>query len=153
MNWTIKKAEGFFFFLMLLNCGVGEDSWRSLGLQGQRFNPNGNQSWILIRRTDAEALTLWPLDAKNWLTGKDPDSGKDWRWEKGMTEDEMVGWHHRLDGHEFEQAPDRVMDREAWCDAVHGVAKSRTKLSGWTELILTLKNFISQTQISYRIVR
>ena len=71
-------------------------------------NPKGNQSWILIGRTDAEAETsvLWPPDIKNWLTGKDPDAGKDWRWdEKGTTEDEMVGWHHWLHGHEFEQAP------------------------------------------------
>ena len=70
-------------------------------------NPKGNQSWIFIRRTDAEAEApiLWPPDAKNWLIGKDPDAGKDWRQEeKGMTEDEMVGWHHWLDGHEFEQA-------------------------------------------------
>jgi len=70
-------------------------------------NPKGNQSWIFIGRTDAEAetLILWPPDAKNWLIGKDPDAGKDWRQEeKGMTEDEMVGWHHRLDRHEFEQA-------------------------------------------------
>ena len=68
----------------------------------------GNQSWIFIRRTDAEAEApiLWPLDAKNWLTGKDSIAGKDWRQkEKGMTEDEMIGWHHQLDGHEFEQAP------------------------------------------------
>ena len=68
--------------------------------------PKENQSWIFIRRTDteAEAPILWLLDAKNWLTGKDPDAGKDWRREeKGMTEDEMVGWHHQLDGHEFEQ--------------------------------------------------
>ena len=68
-------------------------------------NPQGNQSWIFIGRTDAEAETpiLWPPDAKNWLTGKDPDAGKDWRWEeKGMTKDEIVGWHHQLDGHEFE---------------------------------------------------
>ena len=67
----------------------------------------GNQSWIFIGRTDIEAETpiLWPPDAKNWLIGKGPDAGKEWRWEeKGMTEDEMVGWHHQLDGHEFEQA-------------------------------------------------
>ena len=73
----------------------------------QPVHPKGNQSWIFIGRTDAEAETpvLWPPDAKNWFTGKDPDAGKDWRWEeKGVTEDEMVGWHHRLDGHEFEQA-------------------------------------------------
>ena len=65
----------------------------------------GNQFWIFIGRTDAEPETpiLWPPDVKNWLTGKDPDAGKDWRWEeKGMTEYEMVGWHHRLNGHEFE---------------------------------------------------
>ena len=71
-------------------------------------NPKGNQSWILIGRTDAEAEApiLWPPDAKNWPIGKDPDAGKDWRWkEKGTTEDEMVGWHHRLNEHEFEQAP------------------------------------------------
>ena len=67
-------------------------------------NPKGNQSWILIERTDAqaEAPILWPPDVKNWLTGKDPDAGKDWRQAKGMT---MTGWHHRVDGHEFEQAP------------------------------------------------
>ena len=73
----------------------------------QPVHPKGNQSWIFIGRTDAEAETpiLWPPDAKNWLIWKDPDAGKDWRWEeKGMTEDEMVGWHHQLNGHEFEQA-------------------------------------------------
>ena len=67
-------------------------------------NPKGNQLWILIGRTDAEAETpiLWPPDAKSWLTGKDPDAGKDGRQEeKGMIEDEMVGWHHLLNGHEF----------------------------------------------------
>ena len=71
----------------------------------QPVNPKRNQSWILIGRTGAEAETpkLWPPDMKNWLIEKDPDAGKDWRWEeKGTTEDEMVGWHHRLDGHEFE---------------------------------------------------
>ena len=74
----------------------------------QPVHPKGNQSWIFIGRTDAEAETavLWPPDVKNWLLGKDPDAGKDLRKkEKGMTEDEMVGWHHQLDGHEFEQAP------------------------------------------------
>ena len=70
-------------------------------------NHKGNQPWIFIGRTDAEAETpiLWPPYAKNSLIGKDPDAGRDWRWEeKGTTEDEMVGWHHWLDGHEFEQA-------------------------------------------------
>ena len=71
----------------------------------QPVYPEGNQSWIFFGRTDVEAKTpiLWPPDAKSWLIGKDPDAGKDWRWEeKGMTEDEMVGWHHWLNGHEFE---------------------------------------------------
>ena len=71
----------------------------------QPVHPKGNQSWIFIGRTDAEAgtLMLWPPDGKNWLIWKDSDAGKDWRQEeKGTTEDEMVGWHHRLNGHEFE---------------------------------------------------
>ena len=74
----------------------------------QPVHPKRNQSWIFIGRTDAEAEApvLWPLDAKNWLTQKDPDAEKDWRLEKkGMTEDKMVGWHHRLNGHEFFSTP------------------------------------------------
>ena len=70
-------------------------------------NPKGNQSWMFIGRTDAKAetLILWPPDVKNWLIWKDPDAGKDWRWEeKGTTKVEMVRWHHRLNGREFEQA-------------------------------------------------
>ena len=73
----------------------------------ESINPKGNQSWIVIRRTDAEAGApiLWPPDVKNWLTRKDSEAEKDWRQEeKGATEDEMVGWHHQLDGCEFEQA-------------------------------------------------
>ena len=73
----------------------------------QPVHPKGNQSWIFIGRTDAEAETpiLWPPDVKSWLIGKDPDAGKDWRQEeKGTTEDEIVGWHHRFDAHKFEQA-------------------------------------------------
>ena len=75
----------------------------------QPVHPKGNQSWIFTGRTDVEAETpiLWSPDVKNWLTGKDPDAGKDWSHEKkGTAEDEMVGWHHQLDGHEFEQALD-----------------------------------------------
>ena len=72
----------------------------------QPVHPKGNQSWIFIGRTEAEAETpiLWPPDMKSWLIGKDSDAGKVWRQEKGTREDEMVGWHHQLDGHEFEQA-------------------------------------------------
>ena len=72
--------------------------------ESKPVHPKGNQSRLFIGKTDAEAETpiLWPLDAKNWLTGKDPDAGKDWMWEeKGMTEDVMVEWHHRLNGREF----------------------------------------------------
>ena len=91
--------------MMLLNCGAGEDSWRSLGLQGDL---KGNQSWILLRRTDAEAKVpiLWPPDAKSWLIGKDSDSGKDCgQEEKGSAEDEMAAWSHQFNGHEPGQTP------------------------------------------------
>ena len=71
---------------------------------GQQGDPKGNQSWIFTGKTDAEAEApiLWPPDANDWLLGKDPDAGKDWKWKKGTTENEMVGWHHQLDGHESE---------------------------------------------------
>ena len=129
---------------MLLNCGVGEDSWESLAQQESKpVNPKGNKPWILIGSTDAEAETpiLWPPDVKSWLIWKDPDVGKDWRWEKGTTEDEMVGWHHRLSGHEFEQAPG-VVDGQGGlaCCSPWGHRESdtteRLKWTGlnWTEL-------------------
>ena len=106
------------------------------------LNPKGNQSWIFIGRTDAEAEApiLWPPDVKSQFTGKDPDTGKDWRQdEKGTTEDEMVGSHHWLDGHEFEHQK-LVMDKEAWCASVHGDTKSQTQLSNWTEHVLGLED-------------
>ena len=88
--------------LILLNCGVGEDSWESLGRKEiQAVHPKGDQSWVFIGRTDAEGETpvIWPPDGKNWLIGKETDVGKDWKLEKGMTEDEMVRWHHQLDSY------------------------------------------------------
>ena len=102
-SWTIKKAEcrridAFELWywrrlLRVLDCK-----------EIQSVHPKGDQSWVFIERTDVEAEIpiLWASYAKNWLIWKDPDAGKDWRWEKGMTEDEMVGWHHWLNGHEFE---------------------------------------------------
>ena len=90
-------------------------------------NVKGNQPWIFIGRTDAEADApiLWPPNVRNWFIGKDPDAGKDWRQEeKEGTKDMMVGWHHRLNGCEFEQTQGDGEDREAWCAAVCQVAKS-----------------------------
>ena len=102
--WTIKKAEHWRIDGFKLWC------WKRLlspldHKEIQLVNPKGNQSWIFTGRTDAETQILWPPVVKNWLIGRDLDAGKGWRQEeKGMTEDEMVGWHHWLDGHEFEQA-------------------------------------------------
>ena len=90
---------------MVLNCGVGEDPWESLDCKEiQPVHPKGDQSGVLIGRNDAKVETpvLWPPDVKSWLIWKDPDAGKDWgQEEKGKTEDEIDGWHQRLDGHEF----------------------------------------------------
>ena len=107
--------------------------------ESQTVPPKGNQSWVFIGRTDAEAETsiLWLPDVKNWLTWKDPDAGKDWRQEeKGMTEDEMIGWHHWLYGHEFEWTPG-VVDGQGslvYCSP-WGWKKSDTEQLNWTELI------------------
>ena len=98
-------------------------------------NLEGNQSWTFIGKIDAEAETpvCWSPDAKNWLTGKDPDAGKDWRQEeKGMTEDEIVGWHHWLDGHEFEQAQG-VGDGDVWlfCNPLEKERTTHFSILSW----------------------
>ena len=113
-------------------------------------HPKGNQSWIFIGRTDpeAEAPILWPPDEKNWLTGKDPDAGKDWKQEeKGMTEDKIIGGRHRPNEHEFKQAPEVCNGQESLaCCSPWG--HKQTWLSSWTELNL----FLFTSSLSFPLV-
>ena len=99
-NWSYKQQ------FMSLGIPCWSSGWDCKEVQP--IHPKGDQSWVFIGRTDAKAETpiLWPPNGKSWLSGKDPDAGRDW-WqeEKGTTEDEMAGWHHQLDGHEFEWTP------------------------------------------------
>ena len=103
----------------------------------QQIHPKGDQSWVFIGRTDAEAETpiLWPPDGKSWLTGKNPDAGKDWgQEEKGTSEDEMAGWYRWLDEHEFEQTP-RAVDEQgglACCDSRGRKESDMTEWLNWT---------------------
>ena len=132
--------------LMLLNCGVGEDSWESLGLQGDPSSPSLKEisPGCFFGKNDAKAETplLWPPHAKSWLIGEDPDAGRDWEQEeKGTTDDEMAGWHQWLDGRESEWTPGDgdgqggLMCCESW-----GCKKSdMTKRLNWTELLVLLK--------------
>ena len=128
--------------LMLLNCGVGEDSWESpLDCKEiQLVHSEGDQPWDFFGRNDAEAETpvLWPLHEKSWLIGKDSDAGRDWgQEEKGTTEDEMAGCHHWLDGRESEWTPG-VGDGQgglACCDLWGRKESDMTERLNWTELM------------------
>ena len=109
----------------------------------QPVHPKGDQSWVFIGRFDVEGETpiLWPPDVKSLLIWKDPDAGKDWgQEEKGMTEDEMVGWHHRLNGHEFGCAPGVGVGQGSLACCSSWVTKSQTWLSDWTTVHGVLKN-------------
>ena len=104
----------------------------------QPAHPKGDQSWVFIGKTDAEAETpiLWPPHVKSWLVGKDPDAGRNWgQEEKGMTEDEMAGWHHRLDGHKFEQSLGVYVGQGglACCDSWGCKESDMTEWLNWTE--------------------
>ena len=130
-SWAIKKAEFQRIDAFKLWCW-----WRLLETldfkEINQVNPKGNQPWIFIGRTDAETPIFWPPDARSWFIGKDPDAGKDWgQKEKGMAEDEMVGWHHRQNEHEFEQAlRDGEGQRSLECYSPCGVKESDI-LSSW----------------------
>ena len=101
----------------------------------KQVSPKGNQSWIFIGRTEAEAPIFWPLDVKNCLIGKDHDAGKDWRQEeKGKTENEMVGWRPDMMDMNLSKLRETVKEREAWHAAVHRVTKNQTWLSDWTTI-------------------
>ena len=138
-SWTIKKAEHqridafeLWYWRRLFESPLDCKKIQSV-------HPKGNQSWMLTGRTDVVAETPidWPPDVKNWLTGKVPDAGKDWKQEvKRTTEDEMVGWHYRLNGHVMclSKLWELVMDTGAWNGALHGVTKRWTRLRDWTEL-------------------
>ena len=131
-SWALKN---WYFWTMVLEKTLESPlDWKEI----QPVHSEGDQSWVFIGRTDAEAETpiLWPPDGKSWLVGRDPDAGRDWgQEEKGMTEDEMAEWHYRLDGCEFEWTPG-VGDGQgglACCDSYGHKVSDTTEQLNWTE--------------------
>ena len=126
---------------MLLNCGVGEDSWESLGLQGDPTSPFQRRSvLVFFGKTDAKAETpiLWPPHAKSWLIGEESDAGKDWGQENRTTEDEMAGWHHWLNGRESEWTlgGDDGQGGLACCSSWGHKELNTPEQLNWTELLM-----------------
>ena len=139
--WELDHKKGWvlknwcFWTVVLEKTLESPLNWKEI----KPVNLKGNQLWVFFGRTDAEAPIFWPPYVKNWFNGKVPDAGKDWRQEeKGTTEDEMVGRHHRLNGREFDKFQEMVKDREAWLAAVPGLANCWTWLSNSTATIAPL---------------
>ena len=133
--------------LKLLNCVVGEDSWESLGLQEDPNSQSWRKSILNIHCKDwswswsSNTFSTWCEELTHWI---DHNAGKDWGPEKkGTTEDEMVEWYHWLDGMSLSKLLELVMDWEAWCSVVHEVAKSQTRLSNCTELLLIKRIWVN----------
>jgi len=135
-GWALKNW--CFWTVVLEKTLESPLDWKEI----KSVNPKGNQPWIFIGRSEAEALILWSPDAKSWLIGKDPDAGQDWRQEeKRATEDKMVRWHHQLNRHEFKQTQGDSEGQESLVCGSPRVVKSRTRLRNWT----AITNMMSMT--------
>ena len=149
-SWTVKKAECWknwcFWTVVLEKTLESPLDCKEI----QPVHPQWNQSWIFIRRTDAEAEApiLWPPDAKDWLIEKVPDAGKDWKWEeKGTAEDEMVGWHHRHNGHEFGWTP-RVGDGQGGLVCCHPWGCKDSDMTEQLNYLLPLLHFYTPSRLT-----